>query len=296
MTITALSAGTATLTVTARDPGGLSASLSASVMVEEPNRPPVALVPAVPPQTAEVGDTLPPMDVSLFFNDPDGDPLAYGVATTDSSVVAVSVSGSITTARAVGVGTATVTITATDPGGLSASISVMLTVVPANRAPVARLDSVPARTAEVGDSVRLDVSAWFADPDGDTLAYSATTFDPGVLTASVAGDSVVAAAVGAGTATLTIAATDPDGLSASLSVGVTVTRPPNLPPVAAGAIPPQLIRVGETVALNVAPLFTDPNGDELTHSAATSDPGVVAVTATASTVTVDGGIRGNGGR
>ncbi len=42
LAITAESAGTAMVPVTARDPTGLSASASANVTVVEPNRPPVA--------------------------------------------------------------------------------------------------------------------------------------------------------------------------------------------------------------------------------------------------------------
>ena len=132
LTVTAVSAGTATITVTARDPGGLSATASGNVTVEEPNRPPTAVLPVVPAQTAQLGSTI-TQDVSPFFSDPDDDPLTYSATSSNTSVATVSVTGSVVSGAAVGVGSTTLTVTATDPGGLSASITFDVTVIPAAR-------------------------------------------------------------------------------------------------------------------------------------------------------------------
>ncbi|MDE0604970.1 MAG: hypothetical protein OXI18_11245 [bacterium] len=132
LTITAAAAGTATVTVTATDPGGLSATQSAGVTVEAANRAPEA-VGAIPAQTMTAGRTV-EVDVAAFFADPDGDKLSYGVESSDPAVVSVATSDSKLTLTAVAVGTATVTATATDPGGLSATQSVEVTVTVATRA------------------------------------------------------------------------------------------------------------------------------------------------------------------
>ena len=66
-----------------------------------------------------------------LFVDPDGDELTYSAESSDPSVATVSVTGSVLTVRAEALGTATGTVTATDPGGLSASVTFDVTVLPA---------------------------------------------------------------------------------------------------------------------------------------------------------------------
>ena len=113
VTLTALAKGTVTVTVTATDPGGLSAVQSFRVTV--PNRAPVA-VDSILPRTIEVGhsDTL---DLSPLFADPDGDTLIYAAEVSDSTRVAASIVGNALTVTALAKGEAVVTVTATDDEG-----------------------------------------------------------------------------------------------------------------------------------------------------------------------------------
>ena len=161
------------------------------------------------------------VDVSPFFSDPDGGTLTYTATSSDAGVVSVSLTGSDLTATAVAAGTATVTVTATDPDGLTATQSAGVTVEAANQAPEA-VGAIPPRTMTAGQTVTVDVSAFFSDPDGDELTYTAESSDAAVLTASVSGSSLTATAVSAGTATVTVTAADPDGLTATQSAEVTV--------------------------------------------------------------------------
>ena len=281
VTITGAGPGTATVTVTARDPGGLTATQNAGVTVEQPNRAPAAVVSTAPPQTSNVGDTL-ALDVAPFFSDPDGDPLAFTAESSDTGVVAVSVAGSTLTGVALAAGVATVTVSATDPEGLTAALTAEVTVVQPNRAPVAVVAAAPPQGGEVGDTIILDVAPFFADPDGDSLAFAAESSDAGVVTASLAGGTLAVALVGAGTATVTVTATDPEGLSASLAAEVAVEQPNRAPVALVAAAPPQRGEVGDTLSLEVAPFFSDPDGDPLAFAAESSDAGVV-------TVSVEGG-------
>ena len=89
-------------------------------------RSPVA-VGTLPDRTLAPGATL-EVDVSRAFVDPDGDVLTYTVLSSASGVVTVLASGARVTLTAVGEGTAVVRVTATDPGGLSAAQSFMVTV------------------------------------------------------------------------------------------------------------------------------------------------------------------------
>ena len=287
LTVTAVSAGVATVTVTARDPAGLSAAASANITVMEPNRAPVAAVAIAPPQTAVVGDTV-RLDASPFFTDPDGDALTYSANSTNTSVATVSVEGSVVVAAAVGVGSTTLTVTATDPDGLTGSLSVPVAVEP-NRPPEATVDSIPLQTIEERDSVTVRASSYFTDPNGDALTYAAESSDAGGATVSVSGGSVTIRAVAIGTATLTVTAADPDGLTASLSGSIAVVKRQNRAPEAQGGISDVTRTVGWSGTLDLEgedSLFVDPDGDDLTYSAESSDPSVVAVSTRGSVLSI----------
>ena len=174
---------------------------------------------AIPAATLTPGDTL-RIDLSRHFRDPDGDGLTFAARTSDETVASVSVSGSALTVVAVERGAATIGVTATDPGGLSASQSFQVTVQ--NRAPVVA-DSIPDTDLFKGDTLRVDLSAHFRDPDGDTLSFLATTSDEAVATVALSGDTLAIAAVAGGEATITAASRDPDGLEVSQDFVVTIT-------------------------------------------------------------------------
>ena len=80
MTITPVNGGTATITVTADDGQGSSATQSIAVKV---NRTP-ASAGSIPTQTATVGTNARPLDVSSYFTDADGDYLDLRSELTDS--------------------------------------------------------------------------------------------------------------------------------------------------------------------------------------------------------------------
>ena len=101
----------------------------------DPNRAPVTVGTLPDVRLPELHAAL-DVDVSPAFDDPDGDPLTYAVSSSVPQVVAVSAAGARVTLTARSVGTATVRVTATDPDGLSAAQSFMVTVtMPIVRAP-----------------------------------------------------------------------------------------------------------------------------------------------------------------
>ncbi len=221
--VLAESAGTADVTVTATDPGGLSAQQAFSVTAANRAPQPVDAIPALELAT---GDST-TVDLATYFSDPDGDTLSYAAETSDSAVAAVSVSGTVLKVLAESAGTADVTVTATDPGGLSAQQAFSVTA--ANRAPQP-VDAIPALELATGDSTTVDLATYFSDPDGDTLSYAAETSDSAVAAVSVSGTVLKVLAESAGTADVTVTATDPGGLSAQQAFSVTVSSPPPPPP------------------------------------------------------------------
>ncbi len=186
---------------------------------EIPNRTPVG-VGTIPPQSLEPGESV-TVDVSSYFDDPDGDPLTYQSASKNSDRATVTMSGSDLTIRAVSGGTATVAVTATDPEGLFAVQSTGVTVASPNQAPVT-VGTIPRQNLDEGAAVTVDLSGYFDDADGDTLSYTATSSHPDVATVSVAGGSATIAGVMEGTARMVVRATDPGGLYAEQEFDVVV--------------------------------------------------------------------------
>ena len=132
-----------------------------------------------------------------------------------------SVSGSDVTVTGEAPGSATITVTATDPGGLSAIQTFEVTVTSANRAPAASA-AIPDQSVEEGTQAAVNVAGAFSDPDGDALRYEAASDASSVATASVSGSDVTVTGEAPGSATITVTATDPGGLSAIQTFEVTV--------------------------------------------------------------------------
>ncbi|MYI45474.1 MAG: hypothetical protein F4123_03615 [Gemmatimonadetes bacterium] len=274
--VTALAKGSTTVSVTATDPGGLSAMQAFASIV--PNRSPEP-VGTIPDETVDVGDPI-TVDLSPYFTDPDGDPLTYTARSSDRNVARVTVSGSVVTITAISKGTADVTITATDSEGLSATQAFESTVP--NRSPEPE-GTIPDETVEVGDPVTVDLSPYFTDPDGDDLTYTARSSNTRVATVSVSGSVVTITAVARGTADLTATATDSEGLSATQTFESAV---PNRQPEPVGTIPDETVEVDDEATVDLSSYFTDPDGDDLTYTARSSNTNVARVSVSGSTLTI----------
>ena len=108
------------------------------------NRPPAA-VGTLPNRELTLPGSF-TVDVSQAFADPDGDPLTYTVSSSAPAVVTVRAADARVTLTAVDVGRARVQVTATDPGGLSATQTFMVTVEARVRVPFTDDPIVPGVT------------------------------------------------------------------------------------------------------------------------------------------------------
>ena len=233
-----VSVGEAEMTVVAEDPEGERAFLTFTVTVLPPNQAPQA-VGAIPAYTLRLGDPGLTLEPAPYFTDANGDPLTFAAESADESIVTATAEEGVVTIEAEAVGETRVTITATDPHGESAAQEVAITVLPANSPPQA-VGSMDDQALVVGGSLlTIDVAEYFIDPDGDALAFAATSSDPDALQAGIIGDSSSLAlkplAPAEGVA-VTVTATDPDGESAEQTFTATVlSRMDPAPPTAAPA-------------------------------------------------------------
>ncbi len=157
------------MTVTARDPDGLTAAQGFEVTVETPNRAPEA-VGSIPVQAVQIDETV-ALDVSPYFTDADGDDLTYAAVSSNTSVAAVSVSGAAVRIQGVGVGSVTLTVTAHDPSGDGATQETSVEVtVPAPDLAFTGVSPASA-TLTPGDSATFT----FRIRNQGTIASTATT-------------------------------------------------------------------------------------------------------------------------
>ena len=276
--------GSATITVTATDPGGLSANQTFEVTVNSANRAPTVSG-AIPDQVL-VENTEAPVDISGAFSDPDGDALRYGAASDASSVATASVSGSDLKVIGEAPGSATITVTATDPGGLSANQTFEVTVNSANRAPTVS-GAIPDQVLVENTEAPVDISGAFSDPDGDALRYGAASDASSVATASVSGSDLKVIGEAPGSATITVTATDPGGLSANQTFEVTVNSA-NRAPTVSGAIPDQVLVENTEAPVDISGAFSDPDGDALRYGAASDASSVATASVSGSDLKVIG--------
>ena len=276
LTIRAVAQGETTITATARDPGGLSASLTFSVVV--PNRPP-EVADSIPALELVAGDSA-IVNLPTYFSDPDGDTLVFTAESADHGVATATVSEGTLTLRAVAQGATDVTVTARDPGEFSAMQTFAVTVP--NRPPEVT-DSIPAAELVTGDTTAIDLSAHFSDPDGDTLVFTAESADHGVATATVSESTLTLRGVARGATEVTVIVRDPAGLSAMLTFAVTV---PNRPPEVTDSIPAVELVTGDSTAIDLPAHFSDPDGDTLVFTAEPADDGVATAAVSDGTLTV----------
>ena len=118
----------------------------------------------------------------------------------------------------------------------------------ANRPPTAAT-AIPDQTVIEGVTITTDIAGAFHDPDGDALTYTSQSSNAGVATATMSGTELSVTGVAPGAAAITLTATDPGGLSASLTFAVEVTAAtPTQLTVTPGTA--TLTAVGRTVQLS----------------------------------------------
>ena len=258
--------GTDTITYTISDGNGGTSTATVTVVVAPINDAPVVDAP-IANQANPDSDTV-NLAVAANFSDLDANSLTFtatGLPAGLSISPAGVISGTIDKAASqVAGGVYSVTVTASDGNGGTVSSTFSWTVT--NPVPTATNDV--ATTTEDTASAPIAVLANDSDPDGDTLTVTSATAPNGTVTINANGTLVYTPKPNFnGTDVITYTISDGNGGTSTASVAVSVTAANDVPTNDA-PLPPQANSDAELVSVNVAPSFSDLDGNTLSFSAA----------------------------
>jgi large repetitive protein len=268
--------GVYSITVTARDAAGATATQTFSWTVTNPG-------PTAANNSASTSEDTPIPSINVLGNDsdPDGDPLSVTAASAPNGTVSINPDGTLRyVPNANFNGTDTITYTISDGQGGTATATVTITVGVVNDAPTPVGALPPQTNVDAATGINVPTASGFTDVDNATLAYSATglpaglSIDPatGVITGTI--DRSASQGGSGGVYSVTVTATDAGGLTATQTFSWTVTNPV---PVAVNDT--ATTNEDTPVLIPVLPNDSDPDGDPLS---------VISAAATVGTATVVG--------
>jgi len=265
-----INGGVYAITVTADDGRGGTVSTTFEWTVTNPA--PVASNDSV--TTDEDTD----VNIAVLTNDvdADGDPLTITEAEAGNGTVTINADGTLAySPNANFNGEDTIIYTISDGEGGFSTATVTVTVTPVNDGPTTV--GLANQNGEDGADVSIPTAQGFDDIDGDDLTFTASGLPPtlfidpdtGLITGTLDSDSSVN-----GPFIVTVTATDPSGESVSTTFVYSIQ---NIPPVAVNDV----ATTPEDTPVTVAVLTndSDPDGDALTITAASTPDGTVVVNA-----------------
>ena len=263
--------GVYSVTVTATDTAGLSASQVFAWTVTNPA--PIAVDDAA----STLEDTAVLIDVLPNDSDPDGDTITLIAAFTTMGQATVVGNQINYVPPANFSGQATITYTISDGQGGESTAVATVTIAAVNDAPTAT--PIAAVNSADGATVAIPVAGNFADVDGDTLSFSAAglppglTIDPvtGVISGTISPD---ASQTNGGVYTAVITVSDGNGGTVTQTIAFNVANPA---PVAAADS--ATTDEDTPTTINVLANDTDPDGDPLTVTSADAQNGTVVINA-----------------
>ena len=260
--------------VTATDTSGLSASETFSIAT--PAAAPT-LTAQTSAQTWKLGQAVNFTLASNTFADPQGETLTYSATLSNGAALPSWLSfnaatGTFTGTVANSANGLSVNVTATDTSGLSASETFSIATPAAAPTLTAQTS---AQTWKLGQAVNFTLASnTFADPQGETLTYSATLSNGAALPSWLSFNAATGTFTGtvANSATglsVKVTATDTSGLSASETFSIAT---PAAAPTLTAQTAAQTWKLGQAVNFTLASnTFADPQGETLTYSATLSN-------------------------
>ena len=267
-----VSAGTAEITVTAGNAGGVAETTFTVRVVPQGATAPPTVAGALQPVTLSLGEGPVPVDLAGAFSPPG---FTLTLRSLNPRIVTASVSGTTAILTPVSQGSSAIEITAHNAAG-SLTRTLLVTVVarPAATGNLEPLALVAGSTPTV-----IDLSTAFSPPTG--LSFQATSDDEEIATAAVAGRELTVTPLAPGTTAITVTAHSAAGSATRGIPVIVVGENQATAPAPAGTLPPLMLGTGSGPAfVDVGAAFT-PRGFRL--EARSLNPGVATVSVHADT-------------
>jgi hypothetical protein len=260
--------GPATVRIRGTDDGFRFAESLVTINVSPVNDAPTGSL-----EPISANEDAPPITINLAdsfadIESPDS-ALSFSFVSTGPEIAGVSLNGSTLTIspRPNANGSFSITVRATDPEGLFVDVPTNVTIIPVNDTPTGSLTPISAN--EDAPPITINLADSFADiesPDS-ALTFTALSSRPDIASVSINGTFLTITPVkdANGSLTITVRATDPEGLFVDVPTSVTLI-PVNDPPVIPAAIPDVAANdAGSDSIIDFSPLVSDPDaGDVLT--------------------------------
>ena len=273
---------------------------------ESGNRSPLR-VGSIPDTVIAVGDSI-TGDVSDYFSDPDGDSLSYRASSSNTSVATVSVAGSIGTLTAVAEGRATIRVRATDPGGLTAEQTFLVTVDGGGGGDFEvftglRIGNDGSVTLKVGgitlSAGKTGCLSGGGTLNGKTYDYHWTAWQRNTgsgwtevsgsrQTGKLCGHDLTSVPSGKYRLVGDMTLAGVRGKYKSENEVTVGGSSGNQRPETVGSISAKTLKPGDSTTVDASDYFRDPDGDALTYTATSSSTGVATASVSGRTVTVAG--------
>jgi hypothetical protein len=266
------SIGATGITVTAKDQSGLSVSetFQASVFAQAP-----IVINHTQPQAWTANKMVSFTPPSNTFADPQGEKMTYVATMIDGSALPSwlqfnAASGAFTGTAPVTPQTLAFALTATDRSGLSVSETLQATV----RASAPTTGLYLPLTWTPGAALSVSVAGIFADPQGETMTYSAMQETGAALPSGLTFNTATATFGGIAPSQfimgIKITATNQSGLS--VSTGLTILEGFARAPIVVNQTPPQAWTANRMVSFTPpSNTFADPQGEKMTYAATMID-------------------------
>jgi hypothetical protein len=167
-----------------------------------------------------------------------------------------------------GMYTANVIFKTNAPSNPTVTLPVNLLVDGPTNRPPSVVKAIGDEYLRVGFSLIIKLDSIFNDADGDALTYLVNSSNPLEVGVSLSGDLLTVHAAAVGEVIITISAKDV--YSAQISTTFKVKAYTNSPPVVTIPISDQTVRIDKTLEINLAQIFSDPDGQALTYEAYSS--------------------------
>lgn len=252
------------------------------------NHPPVVVASErIQKQTMTLDQANIVIDVSKLFYDADNDLLIFKAIPDSVGVVTAEINSNLLTLEALSPGKTRIKVSADDGKLGRASSSFEVEVLP-------KLNNLPTLVQIINDQIGhvggapilIDTSNVFTDIDNDNLTLDVDSSNETVATAQLTSQMITIVPLAVGQSIITVQADDGNGGIVSTTFKLTVTIPPNQPPVVEQTINNKTGTVGDVLTIDVSNIFSDPDNDVLTIEVNSSNETVATAQISGQIITI----------